>query len=40
VQGNGGAWQGAIDLRALARGVYYLRVQGDSFRGVKKLVIE
>jgi PKD repeat protein len=40
VQGNGGAWQGAIDLRALARGVYYLRVQGDGYRGVKKLVIE
>lgn len=40
VQGDGGAWQGAIDLRMLPRGVYYLRVQADAFRGVKKLVIE
>ncbi len=40
IQGDGGTWQGDIDLRAVARGVYYLRVQGDTFRSVKKLVIE
>jgi PKD repeat protein len=40
LQGSGGVWQGAIDLRALARGVYYLRVNGDGYSGVRKLVIE
>jgi hypothetical protein len=40
VQGSGNAWQGQIDLRGLPRGVYYLKVQADTFRGVRKLVVE
>ena len=40
LQANGGVWQGAIDLRSLAKGVYYLRVRGESYSGVRKLVIE
>lgn len=40
VLGNGAPWQGVIDLRALAHGVYYLRVESNAFSGVKKLVIE
>ncbi|MFN8398226.1 MAG: S8 family serine peptidase [Bacteroidia bacterium] len=40
VQGDGHAWQGAMDLRSLARGIYYLRVSTDGFRGVTKVVIE
>jgi PKD repeat protein len=40
VASNGAAWQGQVDLRGVAKGVYYLRVEADTFRGVQKLVIE
>jgi PKD repeat protein len=38
--GTGDAWQGQIDLRTLARGVYYLRVDGEGVHGARKVVIE
>ncbi len=40
LQSTGGNWQGQVDLRAIPKGVYYLRVEADGYRGVHKIVIQ
>ena len=40
MQSNGDAWSGQLDLRSVAKGVYYLRVNADGYSGVHKIVIQ